>query len=211
MNLGFRLSASVRLTQTVALTVTQRAQIKSTLLTLRLGLVGRVHGGDYKPRAQCPRCQRTMTALEIISGFLSDPNDYTTACTSCNYRFEPQLVYRTDGITAELPFYCSSQVLAQLPGLESMKPEEIQKSAPAIYHSVRVHHGNFRIAFEKIGIQYAYESVSNWQDRVRDFLGKLPDKTIAEVVDMSVNKIRALRNSLGISTFSRRRLLEEEQ
>lgn len=109
----------------------------------------------------------------------------------------------------ELPFYCATQVLAQLSGLQELRPEEIQKEHPAIYHSVRVHHGNFRIAFEKIGIQYRFETVTNWKEKVRDFLGKLPDTVIAEVVDMPVRQVRKLRNDLRIEVFRVRDVLSE--
>jgi len=110
----------------------------------------------------------------------------------------------------ELPFYCATQVLAQLNGLQELPPEEIQKEHPAIYHSVRVHHGNFRIAFEKIGIQYRFETVTNWKEKVRDFLGKLPDTVVAEVVDMPVRQVRKLRNDLGIEVFRVRNIIPEE-
>lgn len=111
--------------------------------------------------------------------------------------------------SGELPFYCATQVLAQLSGLENFTPDQIQVNHAAIYHSVRVHHGNFRVAFEKIGIQYPFETVTNWKERVGEFLGKLPDTVIAEVVDVPVKTLRNLRNSLGIPSFSKRELLEE--
>ena len=211
--IGMRLSASpeIRLAPRVQLSPTQRIAIKQTLLTLRLALVGAVHGGDYKPKAQCPKCERALTALEIIQGFRSDPNDYTTECTFCHCRFEPRLVWRLGESRAEIPFYCPSQVLYQLSGLEGKTPEEIQKEQPAIYHSVRVHHGNLRRAFEKVGIQYQYESIVNWKEKVNDYLGKLPDTVIAEIVDLSVKTVRNLRKSLGIKPFSRRQLLIEDQ
>lgn len=209
--IGMRLSHSVspRIEVSQRLTVGQRLEIKQTMLTLRLDLIGAVHGGDYKPRAQCPKCERVLTALEIIQGFRQDPNDYTTECTFCHSRFEPKLIWRSGESRAEIPFYCPSQVLYQLHGLEGKTPDEIQKEYPAIYHSVRVHHGNLRRAFEKVDIQYQYESVVNWKERVNDFLGKLPDTVIAEVVDLSVKAVRDLRRSLGISPFSHRSLVNE--
>ncbi len=191
------------------LTHTQKQEIKAGLLSARLDLVGAIHGGSYRPRATCPGCYRKLTPLEIIAGFRDDVTDYTTSCTYCNKRFEPKLSYSSSASTIELPFYCATQVLAQLGGLEVLPPEEIQKEHPAIYHSVRVHHGNFRIAFEKIGIQYHFETVTNWKDKVRDFLGKLPDTVIAEVVDLPVRTIRKLRNDLNIDVFRPRDLASE--
>ena len=211
ISLTCRPSVTQQVTQSVRLTQSQRAIVKQTILGLRLALIGNIHGGSYKPQAKCPKCARTLTPLEIIQGFRSDPNDYTTECTSCNTRFEPRLVWRESNSPshAELPFYCPTQVLAQLRGFEGKTPDEINHEAPAVYHSVRVHHGNLRRAFAKIGIQYAFENVTNWQEKVRDFLGKLPDTVIAEVVDLPVRTVRNLRNSHGIRPFSRRDLLRE--
>lgn len=179
-------------------------EIRQALLELRLNLIGAIHGGSYRPKAQCPACSRHLTSLEIIQGFRNDPTDYTTACTACRARFEPKLVWKMDAIEAEIPFFCSTQVLEQLRGLENKSPDQIQLEDVAVYHSVRVHYGNLRRAFEKIGIPYAFENVTNWKERVRDFLGKLPDTVIAEVVDMPVRTVRNLRKSLGIASFHRR-------
>ena len=211
-SISFRCTPSIKITPKIKVQIThaQIAKIKAAILELRLDLIGRVHGGNYQPHAVCPKCKRGLTAMEIISGFRDDPNDYTTSCTFCNARFEPKLVYRIGDSRAELPFYCATQVLAQLDGLQTLTPEEIQKTAPAVYHSTRVHHGNFRIAFQQIGLPYAFETVSDWKEKVKDFLGKLPDTMVAKVVDLSVRTVRTLRNSRGIKPFNRRALLEDE-
>lgn len=206
LGLGLHHKLSQQLEQ--RLTLGQRLEIKATLLTSRLELTHAVYGQEYKPRAECPGCGRRLNPLEIIMGFVDDPRDYTTECTNCHRRFEPRLAWRDDYGGAEIPFYCSIQVLDKLTGMADKTPEEIEKEYPAVFHSVRVHHGTLRRAFEQIGIQYQYESVHNWQERVQDFLGKLPDTVIAEVVDTSVGAIRRLRKSLRISAFKERDLLE---
>lgn len=195
--------------QAKRLTHIHKQEIKASLLSTRLDLVGAIHGGNYRPHATCPKCYRQLTPLEIIAGFRDDVTDYTTACTSCNHRFAPKLSYNNSYSSVELPFFCATQVLDQLKGLQDLPPEVIQKNHPAIYHSVRVHHGNFRVAFEKIGIQYQFETVTNWKEKVRDFLGKLPDTVIAEVVDLPVRAIRKLRNELEIDVFRHRNLASE--
>jgi len=213
MKLGMSFSSTQRITHRVSqrLTEMQKIAVKQNILTLRLALIGHVHGGNYQPKAKCPKCDRSLTAFEIIQGFRSDPNDYTTECSACHTRFEPKLEWREGNSLsyAEIPFYCASQVLAQLRGLEGKTPDEIRAQEPAIYHSVRVQHGNLRHAFQLVGIQYAYENVTNWQEKVHDFLGKLPDTVIAEVVDLPVRTVRNLRKSLNISPFSRRELAEQ--
>jgi len=189
----------------------QRLVIKQALLMRRLDLTGAVHGGNYQPEAVCPQCDRSLTPFEIIKGFRSDPHDYTTCCTQCHYRFAPKLMWKDPVGSAELQFYCATQVLEQLLGLEKMTPDEIREKKPAVYHSVLVHHGNLRAAFQKISIQYQFENVTNWKEKIEDFLGKLPDTVIAKVVDVSVRSIRSLRKSLEIEPFSRRAILAEEE
>jgi hypothetical protein len=185
----------------------QKAVAKQALLGRRFDFVGAIYGGNYKPEAKCPACGRSLTPIEIMQGFRNDPLDYTTECTSCHGRFAPKIVWRDSDISCvELPFYCSEQVLARLEGLAGKTPDQIQKDHAAIYHSVLIHHGNLRRAFQRIGIQYPYENVMDWQEKVRDFLGKLPDTVVASVVDLPVRKIRNLRKSFDIQPFSYREL-----
>ncbi len=211
--MGFTLRLSPRLTQRQEqrLTLGQREAIKQVILNDRLSLVGAVHGGNYSPRAVCPKCKHEMTSLEIIQGFNTNPTDYTTGCTRCHHRFPPILKWANDWMSVEIPFYCPTQVLAQLHGLETESAEEIRRKHAAIYHSVVVHHGCLRKAFAKIGIQYAFESIPAWEKKVEDYLGRLPDTVIAQVVDQSVKTIRALRKKLNIVSFSRRTLIEVEE
>ena len=145
-----------------------------------------------------------MNPLEIIDGFNSDPTDFTTACSNCHHRFEATLVNSRNAVCVEIPFYCAMQTLAMLPGKERLDIEHFRKEYPEIYHSVVVHHGGLRRAFEKIGVQYAFSELHDWKDKVRQFLGELPDTVIASTLDQPVRVIRRLRNRYGISPYRAR-------
>src|SRR3989344_8924074 len=99
------------------LTYEQRCILVERIFSRRLALIGALRDGTYSPRGACPRCERVLKPLEIISGFNRDPQDYTTRCTGCSHRFEPQLVCALGRSRVELAFYCPSQTLAQMRGL----------------------------------------------------------------------------------------------
>jgi hypothetical protein len=100
--------------------------------------------------------------------------------------------------TVEIPFYCSVQTLAQLSGKEMITVEVFKKTYPALYHSAVFHHGGLRQAFEKIGVQYPYEELCDWKDKIKQFLGELPDTIIASRLGKPVRAIRTLRKQFRI-------------
>jgi hypothetical protein len=209
MSLGHRIRQTQRLTQSLRLSQAQRIKVQGHIFALRMALVQELRGERYEPRATCPSCSRKLTPMEIIRGFNQDPNDFTTCCSACGHRFEPMLVCFGDGPQIELPFYCDCQTLAQLQGKETLQPEQFAREHPAIYRSAIVHHGGIRRAFEKVGIQYAFEEVSDWRNKIRPFLGRLPDTIVAECVDMSVVTIRTIRRKLGVPRYTLRKMLAE--
>lgn len=208
MELGCRVVQRLATHLEQRLTLGQKLIIRQTLLQSRLDLIREIYGEEYKPAAECSGCGRQMNPLEIIMGFRDDPQDYTTECTNCHLRFKPSLRWRSDYSSGEVPFFCAVQVLDQIRDLREKTSEEIEKEYPAIFHSVRVHYGNLRRAFEKIGIEYEHHFVANWKERIADFLGKLPDTVIAEAVDIPVADIRRLRKGKNIRAFRERNILD---
>ena len=85
--------------------------------------------------------------------------------------------------------------------MSHLTPDELLKNNPAVYRSSIVHHGGIREAFEKIGIKYEFPENYNWRAKVIPFLGELPDKDIAEIVDVTVHQIRSLRKKHGVERF----------
>ncbi|TSC67085.1 MAG: hypothetical protein G01um101472_533 [Parcubacteria group bacterium Gr01-1014_72] len=205
MSLGMQLSQSPQPSQTHSLELSQAHR-----LSLRLALIGELWDERYEPQAVCPKCRRALTPTEIIGGFNQDPNDFTTECTGCCHRFPPELVCFGNASRVVLPFFCDSQTLHQLSGKERLSPKQLASEHPAIFRSAVIHHGSVRRAFERIGIRYPFEEIADWKDKVRGFLGRLPDTIIAECVDVSVKVIRLMRRELGIARFNPRLAMEED-
>jgi|TARA_B100001964_G_C14181824_1_gene576660 hypothetical protein len=201
-------SARVRVEQSAKLTAEQRASAEARVLGIRLELIQALRGEKYEPNATCPRCNRKLTPLEIIKGFNNDPNDFTTCCSACRHRFEPRLVCFVDGARIEVAFYCNSQTLEQLRGKENLSPKELCGKFPAIYRSAIIHNGSVKRSFKKMGIDYLFEEVSVWKNKIKPFLGRLPDTVIANYVNVSSSTIGAMRKKLGIARYSKRMSLE---
>ncbi len=200
--MGHRLRQSVQIAQSIRLSHDIRLKLQSKTLELRIGLIGALRDERYTPQGACPSCGRKMTALEIIKGFNSDPNDFNTTCTGCSLRFPPQLVCFGNGSSIELPFWCDSQTLYHLQGKETLSPEKLMTEHPAIYRSAIVHHGGIKQAFVKNGVEYPFEEISDWKSKVGGFLGKLPDTVIAECANVGVSAVRKVRKSLGIARYT---------
>lgn len=205
--LGHSLQQSV--SQRQVLSLEQRQYLKVQLFCLQLELVGVLRDEKYEPRAQCSRCERQLTAVEILGGFLDDPTDFTTECPVCHHRFRPMLISFSDASQIELQFFCESQVLAMLPQFSELSPEQLSREQSAIYRSAIIHHGSLRQAFGKIDIDYQHETIHGWQNVVMPFLGKLQDTTIAGAAGITVAAVRYLRRKHGIDRFSQRKSAEE--
>ncbi len=207
--MSFGMMLTQRLAQSLHLSQEQRIQLQQFSFSLRMDLIQELRGERYEPKATCPRCSREMTPVEIIKGFNQDPNDFTTCCSACGHRFEPTLICLGDGTEIRIPFYCDAQTLAKLRGRENLSPEQISRELPGAYRSAIIHHGSIRRAFEKLGIQYLHEEISDWKSKIQPFLGRMPDTIIADCVDASVHVIRTMRRKLGISRYTLRKALEE--
>ncbi len=196
----------------------QRQHImQSQMLSLRLELVAALRGdpsgntGSYRPMAHCNKCGRDLTPLEIIKGFNTDPNDFTTQCSGCKTRFNPKLVWRDTAGSVEIPFYCNMQTQAQLRGLEVLSPVDFQRQQPALYHSAVVHNGTLKAAFARLDIAYDFVEITDPAVKIKPFLGRLPDTIIAEVSGVKLGTIRRLRKKHGIKACTQRVMLEEAE
>lgn len=199
---------SLQQTQTLTLAERQTLLIRQKL-NLRLLLIQQLRGDEYSPDGKCPTCERKLTPVEIIAGFNTDVNDFTTACSGCGYRFTPRLISVSNGISVTVPFYCEAQVLNMLPPLVDSPPEHIAREHVGIYQSAVLHCGSLKSAFSKIGMRYNLEKAVDWKAKLQPFLGHLPDVVIAEHANISASQVSRLRKKLGIPRYSEKKELEE--
>ena len=208
MSMRCTMSQRTETRQTLEMKMEQQAKMLARLLALKMELISVIHGEKYETKAHCPQCARQLSGVEIISGFNQNPKDFTTRCTGCNHRFEPSLVCLDDISSIEIKFYCSAQVLDQLRGLQDLTTDELARKHAGIYRSAIVHHGSIRSAFKTIGTEYQFEEFTNWKNKITPFLGLLPDKTIADCVNISLYIVRKLRNQLGVAGYSKAKMLQ---
>lgn len=173
--------------------------------TLRLELLAALRDGVYREDTTCPRCYRTLSMAEILTGFREDPRDYTTECPSCQYRFEASIACKDRYGKAVLRFCCPMQTIDQLYGMSVMTPDAIRKENPSVYYSALVHFGGLAAAFAELGVEYSGEWFEGWEPKVIPFLGRLPDAEIARCVGVPARKVRALRVKEGIERFRKGR------
>jgi DNA-directed RNA polymerase subunit RPC12/RpoP len=191
------------------LTLQQRQFILSQELTTRIALVAELRNERYEPKAICPKCNRKLEVIEIVSGFNQDPNDFTTRCPKCRHRFPAKLICYGEYSNSELPFYCAEQTTAQLKNMSDQSPDYINKEMPAVYRSAVIHFGSLASAFQSVDIQYNFTDTRDWQQKVIPFLGMIPDAMIANCAGTSPFKIRSLRKKFGIPKYSKRKILED--
>ncbi len=174
------------LRQRQALTLAQKCELRldqiydsDGLFGLFLGIISHAHGQAMQPNALCIKCQHTLSITEIVIGFKTDVNDFTTQCPRCKQRFEPtNLVDQRTG--KEHGFWCRDQTLDRLPGMEVLKVEEFREQHPEVYFSAIFHFGSLFNAFKRKGLEYRKEEW-DWETKVKFCLGQISDKDISEI------------------------------
>lgn len=177
---------------------TQRLDI---LLELRSQLIGLLRGREFKPKAECPKCFCQLSLAQIIMGFSRDPNDINTTCPSCGTRFPAQLQYQDAIGSTTISFFCPCQTLDRLRNLSHLSPAELEKNDLALYQSAITHFGNLTYAFAEVGINYGHQETIEWQQKIKPFLGLLPDAEIARCANIPVATVRRMRNKLGLCRY----------
>lgn len=141
-----------------------------------------------------------MNPSEIMRGFRDDPNDYTTCCPKCRYRFAPVLKAASLVSSVEVPFLCPAQTKVQLTADKAeIAFVDFRQHYAGVYRSAMMHFGSLTAAFKLNGIRYLLEpKVEKWQQKVTRFLGRLSDAAIARAANVSVKAVRKLRRAEGI-------------
>ena len=200
MSLGCGMFQSAKLSAEQRLE--QKTRLKLSILSQWLQLVGEMRGERYSPKGTCPECHRELNPVEILGGFNDDPNDFTTRCSGCGHRFQPILISFNGISSMEFPFFCDIQTLNKLQDKKDVCPDDLARLHPATYRSAIVHHGNLKNAFKKISIDYLFDEITDWRNKIKPFLGKLPDTRIAEALNVPVSSIRGMRRKAGLSRFT---------
>lgn len=203
VGLSLSMGFSHRLEHRQLLSLEQRQEVVAALLMRRENLVVALRGENFRPTAQCPKCFHTLSSIEILKGFSLDPHDYDTTCPKCRHRFSPRFVTSNEFSSASISFYCAIQTLDQLRNREVMSPEVWKEKDRAVYHSAIYHFGSLAAAYREIEIPYEHKETLDWRDKIRSFLGTMPDTEIASVIGVAVREIRKLRQSLGIERYLR--------
>ena len=204
MEMGMYQRLEQRQEMRLGMTMDQRMSI---LTEARMALVGAMNDERYDPHAVCPKCSRKLTLEDVLKGFTRDPEDVTTQCPNkrCKHRFQAALrnVSITGASEAHLPFFCPTQTLARLPAIAAWEPERIKKEEPAVHHSALVHFGSITNAFQRARITYSFVEVvrRDWREKVRPFLGKLPDTEIAHAMRTSASTVRRKRLRHKVQPF----------
>ncbi|MCB0335177.1 MAG: hypothetical protein KDD62_02695 [Bdellovibrionales bacterium] len=174
-------------------------------LSLRATLLQALHpDGYYHPEGRCPQCEHDLSIKEVLQGFSRDPNDFLTTCPKCKARFAPKMTQRSNASSTELPFYCEVQTIGWLRRIDPIGYDEFKKQYPAVLQSARYYFGTLTNAFSQIGIDYLHEPELKWHEKVKPFLGMLPDSVIAECVGKAASTIRRLRIKEGVEKYAQK-------
>jgi hypothetical protein len=149
---------------------------------LFLSFVNSMHSTQIRPMAKCPKCDYDLRLAEIVLGFKTDVDDLTST-------------------GREVPFFCPSQVLERMAGLERLEVREIRVKHPDIYSTAVFHFGSLYNAFGQKGITYRREKL-DWSARAKSILGEFPDWDIARVFGVPVKEVKKKREELSISHFT---------
>lgn len=206
------LRQTLRHTLSLEQTLEQRLELKQSelardnrLIATRLALIKEVHGNKFTPTALCPKCTKSLSAAEIIKGFLPDPEDVTTQCTRCQTRFKPTLLSGDFRSSIETPFYCASQSLARITAdMAKLTPSELRACDMGLYHSLIFHFGTLSNAFAAANLVYPHAERTDWKDKVVNYLGFLPDRDIASAVGVKPIEISRFRKHHNVKAYRAR-------
>jgi hypothetical protein len=84
----------------------------------------------------------------------------------------------------------------------------MERQDPAVWFSAKFHWGSITTAMVEAGLEYSFEEVIRWEDKVAPFLGKMPDTVIAKHCNQPTSHVRNLRIKKGIRAYHKRNSLE---
>jgi len=202
-----RQSCRIRLGQRQTLSLEQKQALRLDLIQesderfgLFLNVVHNVWGYQIQPSARCENCDKVLSVSEIVVGFKSDLNDFTTECPRCKHRFQAtNLIDVRTG--KEHDFWCANQTLERLPGKEVLEVDDFRKQHPEIFFSAIFHFGSLLNAFKRMGIDYRREKF-DLASKAKFCLGQIPDRDVSAIFGVTPRAVLQMRNSLNIRRYS---------
>jgi len=210
--LSMGMGLSMQMSQTLSLTQRQMADLR---LEQKCGLIQSLldvvyDDGEliYRPEAICPNptCRHRLTTVEMLRGFRPDPTDPTTGCPKCQTRFRAKFIAARTAGRVEVVFLCPCQTLSQLRFFETQGQDwaSLAKKESGVFRSALFHFGSLKAALQKIGVEYDEPEPPDWQEKIKPFLGILPDALIGRIVKKPTHQIRRFRKKLGLKACDRR-------
>ena len=203
------LRQSLSQTQKQTLVLSYRVEQKQTQeIEAWLQLVQDIRGEKYKVEEECNHCHKKMSPAQILHGFLSDVNDFTTVCIYCKRRFETN-IFCTDrfGNKKYVPLLCQAQCLHKLKKIGVISPDDFENVTGedvGVYRSLIFHFGSLHTAYKQINVKYDFPPPPDWKEKSLPFLGKIEDQHIADVMGVTKKEVMEYRKSKNI-LFRRRK------
>lgn len=147
----------------------------------------------YIEIAKCPMCGLEMNKSQRILSYTTDPTNIKTRCFRCRSFYQAYIQLGENRYV----LYAKKHIIFRLRDLWSKTPEEICKIHPSFYHSCIYNYGNLTKAFQSAKIKYTFVENEEWKEKVIQFLGKLTDKVIADVVGVEPAIISKMRRANG--------------
>lgn len=212
MKLGYALGFAQA---TSRLSAKERELIDFQQAALRFELCEAVGKSGFVPHGPCMNlgCPGQPAPPDAVREWVCrEGADPPVCCSACGLPVDRRLRFEgfLPGCSVETRFYGPAETGQRLLAEKDTPFRLLRHDHLGLYHSAISHFGGLRQAFDYLGAVYGDAAQLDWRAQVGDFLGKLPDTVIAEVVGASVADIRRRRQQAGQPPFTRRRALEEK-
>lgn len=186
----------------VYLTQSQRALLEKKSFSMRWTLIESLRDLKLGLISECP-CQSEMTEREIMAAMNKNARSSVFYCRNCGALRKSDILRCRNGLRCRLPFYGTMKTLDMLTDKLPLQ-KKLVESDPALYYSVIINFGSVRNAMLQLGIQQGLpkEEVLEWQEKTREFFGRISDIVIAECAGVSIN---SARRNIGSTRYNHKK------
>ena len=189
----------------VYLTQSQRALLEEKSFSMRWALIENLRDLKLGLVSECP-CQSEMTEREIMAAMNKNGGSSVFYCRNCGALRKSDILRCQNGLRCRLPFYGTLKTLDMLADKLPLQ-EKLVESDPALYYSIIINFGSVRNALLQIGVQQGIpkEEVPEWQEKSKEFFGRVSDIVIAECAGVSINFAHFARRNTGINCYNHKK------